>query len=49
MWVWIDRTLAPLDMAVAIAVVFAFGCWISWLRGGFLPSAGQERLNNYTD
>ena len=32
-WVWIQRALAPLDLAVAIALFFLLGCGI-WTRSG---------------
>ncbi len=34
-WTWIDRALAPLDLTVAIALLFVFGCGI-WARSGRL-------------
>ncbi|MGA2351690.1 MAG: phosphatase PAP2 family protein [Terracidiphilus sp.] len=37
-WAWIDRALAPLDLTVAIALLFVFGCWIWATSGHLLPS-----------
>ena len=36
-WVWITRTLAPLDLTVAIALLFVFGCVIWASSGRLLP------------
>jgi membrane-associated phospholipid phosphatase len=37
-WTWIDRALAPLDLTVAVALLFVFGCGIWSWSGRLLPS-----------
>ncbi|MGP8227694.1 MAG: phosphatase PAP2 family protein [Terracidiphilus sp.] len=36
-WVWITRTLAPLDLTVAMALLFVLGCVIWTSSGRLLP------------
>jgi membrane-associated phospholipid phosphatase len=37
-WVWLDRALAPLDLAVVMALLFLFGCGAWVLSGRLLRS-----------
>lgn len=41
-WVWLDRALAPLDLAVVTALLFLFSCGI-WVMSGRLLSSWTRK------
>src|SRR5437879_12144789 len=43
-WVWLDRALAPLDLAVVTALLFLLGCGIWVMSGRLLSSWTRTRL-----